>query len=207
MKYYDLKQGLIWFLLFSQPVREKKEKICSLKFKFQENIQKESYSVPKISELSEISEFKQQHAKRLIDSFKDVTGNDLIELDKNMHLGQQLFEAPFVVVSHNGGDDPVLNYGNSTALNLWEMSWDDFTQTPSRKTAEPEFRNDRAAMLQQAKDKGYFNNYTGIRISSSGKRFLIEKAIIWTVPSVEGSDDPRLQKAGQAATFSDWKYL
>ena len=157
--------------------------------------------------MPKISEFQEQHARRLVDSFKAVTGKDLIKLNKEKAIGQQLFEAPFVVVSHNGADDPVLNYGNSIALNLWEMSWEGFTQTPSRQTAEPEFRNDRAAMLQQAKDKGYFDNYTGIRISSSGKRFLIEKAIIWTVPSVEGSDDPRLQKAGQAATFSYWKYL
>ncbi|WP_218044306.1 MEKHLA domain-containing protein [Kiloniella majae] len=157
--------------------------------------------------MTRISEFQEQHAKRLVDSFKMVTGKDLIKAEKGKSFGLQLFEAPFVVVSHNGGDDPVLNYGNLTALNLWEMAWKDFTKTPSRKTAEPEFRDDRAAMLDQAKEKGYFDNYTGIRISSSGKRFLIQKAIIWTVPPVVGSDDLDAHKKGQAATFSSWAYL
>ncbi|KLN59735.1 hypothetical protein WH96_16265 [Kiloniella spongiae] len=179
-----------------------------------------------------ISEFQEQHAKRLIESFMAVTGKDLItshegvrEQDtpkinipkknipeknifaKSKSVGQQLFEAPFVVVSHNGGDDPILNYGNLAALDLWEMRWEDFTRTPSRKTAEPEFRDDRAVMLKQAKEKGYFDNYTGIRISRSGKRFLIKKAIIWTVPPVIGSKDLDAQKNGQAATFSSWAYL
>ncbi|WP_421783359.1 MEKHLA domain-containing protein [Kiloniella litopenaei] len=157
--------------------------------------------------MPEISEFQEQHAKRLIDSFKAVTGKDLIKLDKEKSWGRQLFEAPFVVVSHNGGADPVLNYGNLIALNLWEMSWDDFTKTPSRKTAEPEFRDDRAIMLRQAKEKGYFDNYRGIRISSKGKRFLIEEAIIWTVPPIKESNNPDTLRAGQAATFSSWTFL
>ncbi len=115
--------------------------------------------------------------------------------------GRQLFEAPFVVVSHNGGADPKLNYGNKTALDLWEMVWDDFIGTPSRQTAETEYRDDRAAMLEQARIKGFIDNYKGIRISSSGRRFKIEKAIIWAVPAI-GND-----REGQAATFSNWQYL
>ena len=157
--------------------------------------------------MTKVSRFQEQHAKRLIDSFKAVTGRDLIEPEAGVSIGQQLMEAPFVVVSHDGGDDPILNYGNWAALNLWEMPWNDFTKTPSRKTAEPEFRDDRAVMLEQAKEKGYFDNYTGIRISSSGKRFLIEKAIIWTVPAIVELGDYGTQKKGQAATFSSWTYL
>ncbi|WP_216825341.1 MEKHLA domain-containing protein [Kiloniella sp. EL199] len=75
------------------------------------------------------------------------------------------------------------------------------------KTAEPEFRNDRAAMLEPTKEKGYFDNYTGIRIPSSGRRLLIEKVIIWTVLPVVESDDLDAQKKGQAAMFNSWTYL
>ncbi|WP_216825338.1 MEKHLA domain-containing protein [Kiloniella sp. EL199] len=83
--------------------------------------------------MANVSKFQEEHAKRLIDSFKAVTGRDLIGLEAIASIGQQSFEAPFVVVSHNGGDDLVQNYRNLTALNLWEMAWEDFTRTPSRR--------------------------------------------------------------------------
>ena len=62
---------------------------------------------------------------------------------------QRLFQAPFVVVSHADSDDPILNYGNRQALDLWEMDWPEFTATPSRLTAEPVNRDERARMLRR----------------------------------------------------------
>ncbi len=56
-------------------------------------------------------------------------------------------------------------------------------------------------MLEQAAKQGYINNYQGIRISSTGQRFSIEKAIIWNLTDESG------QRCGQAATFADWKWL
>jgi hypothetical protein len=114
---------------------------------------------------------------------------------------QQLFTSPCVVVSHGLQDDPILNYGNLAALTLWEMDWIRFTQTPSRQTAEPVNREERARMLQQAKTAGFIADYRGVRISQTGKRFLVERAIVWTVRTPDGTP------LGQAAAFSDWIYL
>jgi hypothetical protein len=111
-----------------------------------------------------------------------------------------LFEASFVVVSHGAEPDPILNYGNQVALDLWEVSWERFTTTPSRLTAEPDSRPERAHMLAQARNKGYYDGYTGVRISSMGRRFMVEQAVIWTVIDLAGSS------VGQAATFSSWKH-
>ncbi|MEH6633252.1 MAG: MEKHLA domain-containing protein [Halopseudomonas aestusnigri] len=154
----------------------------------------------------QVNDFQEEHAKRLAESFKLVTGRDLVipsirSAQNEGSLGTQLFNAPFVVVSHNGGPDPILNYGNQVALDLWEMGWNDFIGTPSRHTAESEYREDRAVMLEQARKKGFIDNYEGIRISSTGRRFKINSAIIWAVPTI-GSD-----RDGQAATFSNWKFL
>ena len=88
-----------------------------------------------------------------------------------------------------------------TAQNLWEMNWQQFTKTPSRLSAEPVNREERARMLQQASTKGYINDYRGVRISSTGKHFLIEKAIVWNLANSEG------EYCGQAATFSQWSFL
>ena len=135
----------------------------------------------------------------LLDSFNQFLGYQLISRKETAEKQSEiLFKAKFVVVSHGIEVDPILNYGNETALNLWEMSWSDFTQTPSRLTAEPINREARQAMLQQAQTQGYIDNYSGVRISKTGRRFFIETAIIWNLLDSKGN------KCGQAATFSDW---
>lgn len=75
------------------------------------------------------------------------------------------------------------------------------TSTPSRLTAEPMHRDERAQLMTRAARDGFVDDYRGIRISSSGKRFLIERAIIWNLIDADG------QRVGQAATFSQWKPL
>ena len=138
----------------------------------------------------------------LLDSFNHFLGYQLIPRNLNKQdQSQALFEAPFVVASHGIQEDPILNYGNKIALELWSMTWEEFTQTPSRLTAEPVNREQRQAMLQQVAQQGYIDNYSGVRISSTGTRFLIEKTIIWNLVNSSGN------KCGQAATFTHWTML
>ncbi len=138
----------------------------------------------------------------LLDSYVRLVKQELISREGTfLEQSERLFTSPFVVASHGLQDDPILNYGNRTALELWEMDWEQFTQTPSRLTAEPMNREERARMLDQAKIQGYISDYRGVRISSTGKRFLVEKATVWTIQKPDGT------LLGQAATFSDWTYL
>jgi MEKHLA domain len=141
------------------------------------------------------------HSQRLINSFQHWTGKPLI--DRASSLEQQarsLFEAPFVVVSHGTESDPIFNYGNAQALELWQIDWERFTQMPSRRSAEPIEQRERDRLLAEAKTKGYISNYRGVRISSTGQRFWIEDVILWDVL------DENDQRYGQAATFSHWKF-
>jgi hypothetical protein len=112
-----------------------------------------------------------------------------------------LFESPVVVVSHGTQADPILNYGNKTALGLWEMTWEQFIRTPSRLTAEPVNRAERQGMLEQARMRGFIDTYRGVRISGSGRRFRVENALIWNVL------DAQQRWIGQAAAFSRWSWL
>ena len=142
------------------------------------------------------------HVKHLLDSYESFVKQDLIERSGDMKIDFEIINnSSFIVVSHNGAIDPVLNFGNKSALNLWELSWEDFTSTPSRKTAELDLREKRQEMLLIAEKNGFFDDYEGIRVSSSGKRFKIKQAVIWNV--VNGKGD----KIGQAATFSNIKFL
>jgi len=139
--------------------------------------------------------------QRMLNSFRDLLERELITRSDPMNDSRHLFEAPFVSVAHGVQDDPLLNYGNLTALSLWQMTLDELIGTPSRRTAEPVHRDERARLLQRTRDDGYIDDYSGIRISSSGQRFRIHQAIVWNV------FDDRGNRVGQAATFSDWDFL
>ena len=138
----------------------------------------------------------------LLDSYAHWLKNELIPRQgTSLEQAERLFTCPFVVVSHGRQDDPILNYGNRAALTLWEMEWEELTRTPSRLTAEPVNREERARMLERAKAHGYIADYRGIRISGSGKQFLVERATIWNIHKPNGT------AIGQAATFSTWTFL
>jgi len=140
--------------------------------------------------------------QHLLDSYAYWTGKQLISRNgSSFDQAQRLFDCPFAVVSHGVQEDPVLNYGNRAALDLWEMDWDRFTQTSSRLTAEPVNREERARMLSQAQKQGYLSDYRGVRISSTGKRFLVEQATIWAIQQPEGTP------LGQGATFTRWQFV
>ena len=138
----------------------------------------------------------------LMNSYRHWVGRELMQREgKPEDQAQTLFLAPFVVVSHGMEEDPILNYGSQLALTLWEMTWEELLRTPSRITAEPVNRAEREWMLERARTRGYIDNYRGVRISHSGRRFLIENAVVWNVA------DPTGRRLGQAATFSRWTFL
>lgn len=150
----------------------------------------------------ELSEAVVRQAAVILSSYRRWIGSDLLPPQKSPDaLAQSLFDAPFVVISHGTEEDPVLNYGNRTALTLWELSWEEFTKMPSRSTAEPMEQAERARLLDEVSRKGFMEGYQGVRISKTGRRFRVEKAVVWNL--VDGQDRCR----GQAATFSRWTYL
>jgi hypothetical protein len=135
-------------------------------------------------------------------SLKHWTGRELLAGNFGpAEFAEKVFHAPFVLVSHGTEADPVLNCGNQSALALWEMSWDELTRTPSRLTAEAPDREERARLLAAVERRGFIDDYSGIRISKTGRRFRIAQATVWNLVSENAG------KCGQAAMFSQWKFL
>ena len=95
----------------------------------------------------------------------------------------------------------MLTHGNQTALDLFEMEWDEFISTPSRFTAETPERAEREGPLQAVRTDGFIEDYSGIRISKTGKRFLFKQATVWKLIDESGS------REGQAATFANLEPL
>jgi len=144
---------------------------------------------------------KAKHIKNILNSFERLTGKIIIPRKSLEADLLQIEEGEFALVSHNGAKDPILNYGNQFALKLWEMIWDDFIKTPSKKTAEFNERTDRDKLLKIVSKQGYIDQYEGVRISSKGKRFLIKNATIWNVSDENGC------LIGQAAYFHSFEYI
>lgn len=146
--------------------------------------------------------YQAKHVDLLLKSYKHWTGKELVNSDDAIEeQARKIFYAPFAVVSHNTLDDPVFNYGNDTALKLFEMDWQKFTKLQSRKSAEPMNREERNRLLKRVAEYGFINDYKGVRITASGKRFMIENATVWNVIDESG------KYHGQAATFDNWKFL
>jgi len=140
-----------------------------------------------------------EHAQVLLDSFARLLGRELIPRGGSpVEQSARLFRAPFVVVSHGTQPDPILSYGNAAALALWEMPFEELVRTPSRLTAEPMHRDERARLLDRTRRDGYVDDYAGVRVSKTGNRFRIEGAIVWNLTDSAGGH------RGQAATFERW---
>ncbi len=152
------------------------------------------------------------HTLLILASYKKLLGRDLLPPgmpaapDANTDAGpallaHALFEAPFVLATADPSPDPVLNYGNRRALGLWEMNWQEFTSLPGRKTAEAPEREARGRFLEAVRKDGFVTDYSGVRITKSGRRFRILAATVW---NLIGPDENHL---GQAAMFKDWEPL
>jgi hypothetical protein len=146
--------------------------------------------------------FMADHVALLRSSFEKLTGKELVPSNlSSVEAAHFLFDAPFAVISHNSDADPLFNYANRKAMQLFEMVWPEIIGLPSRMSVEPTNRDERARLLQSVSDRGYIDNYSGIRISSSGRRFKISDAIVWNLTNEQG------EYAGQAAMFDRWEFV
>ncbi len=155
--------------------------------------------MPIFPEPSEQNWYLIEHVNLLCHSFRHYLGRSLIDstLD-DIEVAKTIYNAPFIVVSHDTSSDPIFNYGNKAAQTLFEMTWEELTTLPSRKSAELPDREERTRLLATVAAQGFIENYAGVRISKQGKRFRIEQAIVWNLI------DRHNHYAGQAATFSHW---
>jgi hypothetical protein len=151
---------------------------------------------------AEKNNFLVEHVVDMRNSYRQLLLKELIpDIESDEEFARQLFHASFALVSHDTASDPVFNYANLKALELFELSWDDLTRLPSRLSAELVNQAERERLLADVTEKGYIDHYEGVRISSAGKRFLIKNAVVWNL-----IDKNQCYK-GQAAWFEQWEFL
>jgi hypothetical protein len=155
-----------------------------------------------VSDLTWQDVHSEQHVILLVESYERVCQKNFPITAGSRGLAYTLYHHPdYVLVSHGTEVDPIFNYANLAAQGLWQMDWKHFTQLPSRLSAQAIHVNGRAELLKAALDKGYIDNYEGIRVDAKGKEFYIKGVTLWNLMDGEG----RYQ--GQAALFKTWEYL
>ena len=132
-------------------------------------------------------------------SYQRVTARALIPAWSDP--AEALWHLPAAVVAHGIEDDPIFFYGNRAALELFEMSAEDFIKLPSRMSAEPLEREERKKLMERVTRENFIDDYSGVRVSAGGQRFRIEQATVWNLLAPDGALN------GQAAVFSDWIML
>lgn len=130
-------------------------------------------------------------------SYARLLGRPLVPVE---HGPEWLYrDAPFVVLAHDTAADPRFVYANRAAQACFGYSWEEFVGLPSRLSAEAPERSERQRLLDAVARDGYIGDYRGLRVAKSGRRFWIDKAIVWQL------DDAAGRCHGQAATFSAWR--
>ena len=149
----------------------------------------------------EANHFYRDHVALLLDSYRRLLNRQLLDSVDSHDLGWQVFSADFALLSHNTDPDPLFNYANQTALDLFELSWEEFFGMPSRLSVEPVNQQARERIMAAVSANGFVDDYSGVRISKTGKRFRIQGAVIWNVHDQQGVYH------GQAAWFKNWEWL
>ena len=147
--------------------------------------------------------FQGDFVLRVARSFAHVTGRDLLAeagIDAAAP-GMSAWRGRFALLTHRGDQDAMLNYGNRFGLDLWECSWDQFTQTPSTATAPEGDVEERTQMMEAVARNGFVSGYEGRRISRSGRLFLIRNVTVWRLAEPSGTS------FGVAAFFRDYQLL
>ncbi len=145
----------------------------------------------------DLDEQQRQRLALIADSFLRLTGQALLDDP----TPERLWNAPCVIVAHGNEADPVFFYGNRMALEVFAMDFAGFTRLPSRYSAEPLERDERARLLERVGRDGFIDDYAGVRISASGQRFRIKQAVVWNLIDEQGICH------GQAASFDHWQMI
>ncbi len=142
------------------------------------------------------------HAALLLHSHRHWTGRDLVDPGlAPAQAARALYHAPFAVLSHDAAAEPRFTYANLAAQRLFEMPWSEIVGLPSRRSAEPVAQAERERLLARVAQQGYIDDYSGVRIAGSGRRFRIRRATVWNLLDAAG------RPCGQAACFGDWEAL
>ncbi|CAM9270656.1 unnamed protein product, partial [Discosporangium mesarthrocarpum] len=139
----------------------------------------------------------------ILNSYQRTYGKELIERsDSPVDEAIRVAKEQCAVISHDflrDRSDPIYIYGNLKVLDLFEYTWEEFTNLPSRLCVATEEEGLLRRRFLDSTRSGTSDGERchGVRVSRTGKLFRITDVLLWNLEDKEGAI------VGQAAVFDE----
>lgn len=120
------------------------------------------------------------HLELIKNSYFALTG-EVLPLDSNLNLIQAFDYCSYAIATHDISPEPLFNYANRAALDLFKMTSQAMIGLPSKKSASLSNQEERAVLLREVTEHGLIKHYQGKRIASDNSIFQIEDATVWNL--------------------------
>jgi hypothetical protein len=135
-------------------------------------------------------------AQEILDSHRRLLGRDLIERSGDAaDDARRLFDLPLAVLAHDTSPQPLLDWANLAALAAFDATPESLLGRPSADTAPADAAADRRVLFDVLARQGFVTGYSGVRISLTGRRFVIDDVTVLEVTDATG------RPAGHAAVI------
>jgi len=135
-------------------------------------------------------------AREILDSYARLLGRELIPRSGDAaEDARRLFDLPLAVLAHDTSPQPLLDWANQAAAMAFDATPEALLGLPSAATAPADAVADRGKLFEALARDGFVTGYSGVRISLTGRRFVIDDVTVLEVTDAAGSP------AGHAAVI------
>ncbi|MFM8379751.1 MAG: MEKHLA domain-containing protein [Planctomycetia bacterium] len=135
-------------------------------------------------------------AREILDSYRRLLGRDLVERSGDAaEDARRLFDLPLAVLAHDMSPQPLLDWANQAAARAFDAAPEALLGRPSAETAPADAVADRRALFDVLARQGFVTGYSGVRVSLTGRRFVIDDVTVLEVTDAAG------RPAGHAAVI------
>jgi len=135
-------------------------------------------------------------AREILESFRRLLGRELITRSGDAaEDARRLFELPVAVLAHDTSPAPLLDWANLAAARAFDATPESLLGRPSAATAPADAVEDRRALFDVLGRQGFVTGYSGVRISLTARRFVIDDVTVVEVTDATG------RPAGHAAVI------
>ncbi|MFM8495456.1 MAG: MEKHLA domain-containing protein [Planctomycetia bacterium] len=136
-------------------------------------------------------------AQEILDSHRRLLGREVVERSGDpAEDARRLFDLPQAVLAHDTAPQPCLDWANHAAARAFDATPKSLLGRPSADTAPADARADRHALFDVLARQGFVTGYSGVRISLTGRRFVIDDVTVLEITDAAG------RPTGHAAVIS-----
>lgn len=130
----------------------------------------------------------------ILDSYRHHLGRDLFPRSGSAATdAERLFDLPMGVLAHDTSTPALLDWANRAAAVAFDATPTALLGRPSAATAPADATANREQLFTRLREQGFVTGYEGVRISLTGRRFVIADVTVYELRDRDG------RAAGHAA--------